>query len=405
MSRWRSQNVAIGAGLLSVAAAGGAVALLGAWLLGSFGNGTTTVREIYAGPAQPAPSRVAVSGHAKTVGQIYREAAPGVVQITAKVVTVPTDPFSGTPFGFPTEEKSLGSGFVLDKAGYILTNFHVVEHAQSIRVSFSNSDSLDARVVGSDPSTDVAVLKVKEKSRALNPLPLGNSDGVRVGDSVVALGNPFGYSRTVTAGIVSALQRRIQSPNAQTIDHVIQTDAAINPGNSGGPLLNAQAEVIAVNAAISTGNSGAQGNVGIGFAIPINTVRDVAEQLIKSGKVRHPYLGVAIKAATPEIAHLFGLPVQHGLLVEKVYPNTGAAKAGLRDGDYDVIVSGESYMVGGDIIVKVDGIAVNSETRLRDIINSKKPGDTINLEIYRGKTKQSLDVKLGRLPATPPSPG
>src|SRR5215213_6818703 len=297
MSRWRSQNVAIGAGLLSVAAAGGAIALLGAWLLGGFGNGTTTVREVYAGSAQPAPSRIAVTGHAKTVGEIYREAAPGVVQITAKVVTVPTDPFSGTPFGFPTEEKSLGSGFVLDKAGYILTNFHVVEHAQSIRVSFSNSDSLEARVVGSDPSTDVAVLKVKEKSRALKPLPLGNSDGVQVGDAVVALGNPFGYSRTVTAGIVSALQRRIQSPNAQTIDHVIQTDAAINPGNSGGPLLNAR-----------------------------GAVNDVAAQLIKSGKVEHPYLGVGVKGVTPSIAQLFGLPVTHGLLIQKVYPGTGAAK-------------------------------------------------------------------------------
>jgi S1-C subfamily serine protease len=389
-----------------VAAAGGAIALLGAWLFGGLGSARTTVREVYASPSTPAPSNVAETGHGLTINQIYTRDAPGVVQITAKIVTQATNPFFGTPFGFPTEEKTLGSGFVLDKTGYILTNFHVIQRAQSIRVSFSNSDSLVARVVGTDPSTDVAVLKVDAKSRALKPLPLANSDSVRVGDAVVALGNPFGFSRTVTAGIISALQRRIQSPNAQTIDHVIQTDAAINPGNSGGPLLNSEGKVIGVNAAISTGNTGEEGNVGIGFAIPINTVRDVAAQLIKTGKVEHPFLGVVVRGITPQFARLFGLPVQHGLLVEKVYPGTAAAKAGLRAGSTDVIVSGESYMVGGDVIMSIDGIPVDSETRLRDVISSKKPGDTVTLEIYRGKTKQSLHVKLGRLPATtPPSPG
>jgi S1-C subfamily serine protease len=397
------------AALLSVAAAGGAIALLGAWLVGGLGGSTSTVRYLYSSEAQPAPANVAETGRALTVGQIYRRDAPGVVQITAKIVTQQPDPFFGTPFGFPTEEESLGSGFVLDKSGYIVTNYHVIQHARarSIHVSFSNNDSLAARVVGSDASTDVAVLKVNAKSEALKPLTLGDSDSVRVGDAVVALGNPFGYTRTVTAGIVSALQRRIQSPNAQTIDHVIQTDAAINPGNSGGPLINSRGAVIGVNAQISTGNSGLSGNIGIGFAIPIDTVKDVASQLIKTGRVEHTYLGVAVTAITPQIAQQFGLPVEHGLLVERVYPGTGAAKAGLRAGSKDVIVSGQSYTVGGaDVIVSTDGIPVATETRLRDIISSKKPGETVKLEIYRGKTKQSLDVKLGRLPATtPPSPG
>jgi S1-C subfamily serine protease len=295
---------------------------------------------------------------------------------------------------------------VLAKSGYILTNYHVVQQAQSIRVSFSNNDSLQAHVVGWDPSTDVAVLKVAAKSRALKPLDLGNSNSVRVGDAVVALGNPFGLSRTVTAGIVSALQRRIQSPNSQTIDHIIQTDAAINPGNSGGPLLDSQGLVIGVNSQISTGNTGSQGNVGIGFAIPINTVKDVASQLIKTGKVEHASLGIDAQGVTPSFARLFGLPVTHGVLVERVYQGSAAAKAGLRAGKYDVVVEGQSYMVGGDLIVGAEGIPINSAARLRDLISTKKPGDTITLEIYRGSTKQSLDVQLGRQPATtPPSPG
>jgi len=404
----RRTNIMVkGAGLLSVAAAGGALALLGAWLFGGLGHGTSTVRELFVESATPPPpSTAAATQGAMSIGQIYKRDAPGVVQITAKIYTQARDPIFGTPYGFATEEKALGSGFVLSKAGYILTNYHVVQGASSIRVSFSNNDSLEARVVGSDPSTDVAVLKVGTKSRALKPLELGNSDVVHIGDAVVALGNPFGYARTVTSGIVSALQRRIQSPNAQPIDHIIQTDAAINPGNSGGPLIDTRGSVIGVNAAISTGNTGEQGNVGIGFAIPINTVKNVAEQLIKTGRVSHPYIGFTAQAVTPDFARLFGLSISHGLIVENVYAGSPAAKAGIKGGSTDVVVSGESYVVGGDVIVSVDGVPVNSETRLRDLIASKKPGDTVTLQIYRGSSKFSLDVQLGRLPATtPPSLG
>jgi S1-C subfamily serine protease len=402
----RSQTMVKGAGLLSVAAAGGAMALVGAWLFGGLGGETTTIRDVYV-DAQPPPSSIAQETQgAMTIGQIYKRDAPGVDQITAKIYTQALDPIFGTPYGFATEEKALGSGFVLSKEGYVLTNYHVIQRAESVRVSFSNNDSLNARVVGSDPSTDVAVLKVDAKSRALKPLQFGNSDLVQIGDAVVALGNPFGYSRTVTAGIVSALQRRIQSPNAQPIDHVIQTDAAINPGNSGGPLIDSRGYVIGVNAAISTGNTGGVGNVGIGFAIPINTVKDVADQLIKTGKVVRPYLGITVKVVTPQFARLFGIPVSHGLTVEKVFRGSAAARAGIKGGGADVVVSGESYLVGGDVIVSIDGVPVNSEMRFRNLINSKKPGDTITLEIYRGSSKTSIDVELGRLPATtPPSPG
>jgi S1-C subfamily serine protease len=405
MSERRSNTVLKGAGLLSAGVAGGAVALLGAWLFGGLGNGGSTVREVLMESPTPPPANVAAT-QAMSIEQIYERDAPGVVQITARIVTQARDPIFGTLYGFSTSERALGSGFVLSKEGYILTNYHVVQRASEIRVSFSNNDSLQARIVGVDPSTDVAVLKVATKSRALKPLQLGNSDAVRVGDAVVALGNPFGYSRSVTAGIVSALQRRIQSPNAQPIDHVIQTDAAINEGNSGGPLIDASGSVIGVNAAISTGNTGEQGNVGIGFAIPINTVKNVASQLIKTGKVAHPYLGVTVQAITPDVASLLGLSVSHGLLVQDVYSGSPAAKAGISGGATDMIVEGESYMVGGDVISAVDGVPVNSETRFRDLIASRRPGDTITLDLYRGSAKLQLAIKLGRLPATtPPSLG
>src|SRR5205823_15046751 len=187
-------------------------------------------------------------------------------------------------------------------------------------------------VVGVDPSTDVALLKAKASSRALKPLPLGNSDIVEVGDQVAAIGNPFGYDRSITDGIISALQRSLSSPNGSSIDHVIQTDAALNHGNSGGPLLNAQGQVIGVSSAISTGDTGSEGNVGIGFAIPINTVKDVLAELKTQGHVDHPFLGIATRPVTATMARLFNIPVSHGLLVEGVTPHSGAEQAGLRGG-------------------------------------------------------------------------
>ncbi len=220
------------------------------------------------------------AGKALSINQIYRRWSSGVVQITStSIVNVPQDPLFGNPFASPQqEEQSLGSGFVIDKAGHIVTNYHVIEGAKSVQVSFSNGDNMKARVVGSDPSTDIAVLEVQAQSRALTPLVWGNSDAAEVGDSVVAIGNPFGYTRSVTAGIISALNRPLTAPNDFAIQHAIQTDAALNHGNSGGPLLNARGAVIGVNSQISTGNTGQQGNLGIGFAVPSNTVRNVVNQ-------------------------------------------------------------------------------------------------------------------------------
>ena len=276
----------------------------------------------------------------------------------------------------------------------------MIDGAGSIKVTFSNNKSIDAKLVGSDPSTDIAVLKVNASSGALTALTLGDSDAVQVGDAVVAIGNPFGLSRTVTAGIVSALQRQIEAPNQYAIDHVIQTDAAINHGNSGGPLLNARGEVIGVNAQIETGGI-TEGNVGVGFAVPSNTVKTVAGQLIATGKVDHAAIGILAQPITPDMAEAFRLPVKKGVLVEEVQSGSGAAKAGLKAGTNEVTVAGESYTIGGDIIVSANGMPVDDLASLRDVVSELEPGDTITLEVYRGESKVTIEVKLGRRPSTP----
>jgi S1-C subfamily serine protease len=399
------------AGLVAAAVLGSAISLGGAALLGGFDGGTTTpgtttIREVQPLSAAPSfPVNEARGGKTLSVNEIYHRAAPGVVQVTAtQVVASPrVDPFFGFPFPSQQEAEALGSGFVIDKAGHIVTNYHVVEGARSVDVSFSNNESMKAKIVGTDPSTDVAVLEVGAHSRALTPLSLGNSDLVHVGDSVVAIGNPFGYDRTVTAGIVSALQRVIQAPNSYSIDHVIQTDAALNRGNSGGPLLNALGQVVGVNSQISTGGSSSTGNVGIGFAVPINTVKTVAAQIILTGHVEHAFLGIAAQPVTKSAAKLFRLPVSHGLLVARVQPGSGAAKAGLRAGTKDATLAGETYPLGGDLLAGIDGAPLYSVDQLRDVIGAKKPGDNVKLRVYRGDQQRTVTVKLGRQPSTPGS--
>jgi S1-C subfamily serine protease len=384
--------------LLVAALAGGAVVLGGAAALGKLDSSTTIVR--YEGSAPASEPAAFTQSHRLSINDVYREAAPGVVHILAITRTpVAPDPFFGTPGGTQTS-RAIGSGFVIDKSGHIVTNDHVVAGASTVQVSFSDNESMRARVVGTDPTTDVAVLQVNAPARALKPLPLGNSDAVHVGDEVIAIGNPLGYDRSVTSGIVSALGREITAPNAATIDHVIQTDAALNHGNSGGPLLNAAGQVVGVNAQIAPSASNA--NIGIGFAIPINTVKQVAAQLIKQGKVVHPFIGIRVQPLTPSIAGIFHLPVQHGLLIAKVFAGSGAQSAGLRAGKTLVTVNGESWPAGGDVIVRADGHPVATIEQLLDVINQKKPGQSVRLDIYRGTTLMHIDVKLGRLPSTPP---
>jgi S1-C subfamily serine protease len=393
-----TKGIVIGAVAIGAAAVlGGGVALGGAAAFGDLGGKTTTVREV---ASQAAPAVSQVPPKALSIGDIYQRSAGGVVQVTStSVVTVPADPFFGNLFPSQQQQQSLGSGFVIDKTGHIVTNYHVVQGAKKINVSFSNGASTKATVVGVDPSSDLAVLTVDASSRALTPLQLGNSDAMRVGDPVVAIGNPFGLDRTVTAGIVSAIQRAITAPNGYTIDHVIQTDAAINHGNSGGPLLNRRGQVIGVNAQIETGGSGNGGNVGVGFAIPSNTVKNVIAQLLREGHVNRAFIGISATPITRDLARVFRLPVSKGLLVQSVQPGSGAASAGLKAGTTQVVLAGESYNLGGDIIVQADKSPVASLDRLRDVVASKKPGDKLRLVVYRNGKRTVVSVKLVRQPA------
>jgi S1-C subfamily serine protease len=375
--------------LIAAAVVGGAVAVAGVAVLGGLDADTTVVTET---EASPTPGLAPSSGTAMSVNEIYERAAPGVVRVNRTSNSTTFDP----------QGSGLGSGFVIDKTGHIVTNYHVVEGASEVNVSFSNRDTVGAEIVGTDPSTDLAVLRVETSANALTPLPLGNSDKVRVGDPVVAIGNPFGLDRTVTSGIVSALQRLITAPNRFTIDHVIQTDAPINPGNSGGPLLNARGQVIGVNTQIETGTgSSATGNVGIGFSVPSNTVKDVVAQILRTGRVEHAYLGISGQAVNSDLAETYNLPVKAGVLVGSVTDGSGADKAGLQGGAREVVVAGETYVLGGDIIVGLGGQRISSIEELRDAIAGYKPGDKVTVVIYRDGDKSSVTVTLGRQPPSP----
>ena len=379
--------------LLAAAMLGGGAALGGAAAVGALdGTSSTTVVQQSSATSSAVPTS---AGTALSINEIYKRSGPGVVQITSTVGSS-----TSSTGQFQQASQALGSGFVLDTQGHIVTNFHVIDGATSIQVRFSNDDTLKATLVGSDPSTDVALLKVDASAGALTPLALADSARIEVGDAVVAIGNPFGLERTVTAGIVSALQRAVTAPNGYSIDHVIQTDAPINKGNSGGPLLNTRGEVIGINSQIETGGAG-DGNVGIGFAVPSNTVKTVIAQLLTSGKVDHAYLGVSAVEITSDIAKSFRLPVTKGLVIQKVNPGSGASGAGLRAGSKQVVIAGESFRMGGDVIVAAAGKDVSTIDELRDVIAAHKPGEKIQLKIYSGDTVKTVTVTLGRRPTSP----
>jgi S1-C subfamily serine protease len=379
------------AALVASAILGGVVAVGAVAVLGGLDSGTTVVTET---SAARSPGLAPADANGMSVNEIYERAASGVVRVNSTSNSTAAS-------GLGSQQTSaLGSGFVIDKTGHIVTNYHVVEGADVVTVSFSNRDTVKAEVVGTDPSSDIAVLRVNTAASALTPLPLGNSDAVEVGDPVVAIGNPFGLDRTATAGIVSALQRLITAPNRFTIDHVIQTDAPINHGNSGGPLLSSRGQVIGVNTQIETGDT-ATGNVGIGFSVPSNTVKDVVAQIIRTGRVDHAYLGISGQAVTPDVADKYNLAVKAGVVVESVTSDSGADKAGLVGGKTQVVVAGETYVLGGDIIVSFGGAKISSIEQLRDAVAAHKPGDKVTVVIYRDAKKTSVTVTLGRQPASP----
>jgi S1-C subfamily serine protease len=393
----RFLRTSFGSALLggTVVAAFFAVAISAGWIDAK----STTTTTIPAPLTAPVSSKE--SGDANTVNEIYRQDGQGVAFIESTLEAEETSsPFN--PFG---EEESrgggvaTGSGILIDKEGHILTNNHVIEGASKVEVKLGSSDTEhEAEVVGADPATDVALLKVNAPSGEEHPLSLGNSAKVNVGDPVVAIGNPFGLDRTVTAGIVSALQRQIQAPNGFSISHVIQTDAAINPGNSGGPLIDSAGQVIGINSQIQTGGSG-DGNVGIGFAVPINTAREVVEQIEKNGKVEHAFIGISGGDVTPALAKALKLPVEQGVLINEVVKGSPADKAGLEGGDTEATIEGVQVNLGGDIVTEVNGDKVSSMEEVVDAVNSGHPGDKMELTVIRGADEaKHVTVTLGVRP-------
>jgi S1-C subfamily serine protease len=383
-----------------VVAAVGFIAIA-AGVVQSGGDTTTTVAAPLTAPIDAKDE----SGNANVVNQIYKADGDGVAFIEAQIESQAPEGYEGfNPFGEPEPEgggSATGSGFVIDREGHVITNNHVIEGAGKVSVKLGDSEtSYDAEVVGTDPGTDIALLKVDAPESAIHPLALGRSADMEVGDPVVAIGNPFGLDRTVTSGIVSAVQRNIQAPNGFSISHVIQTDAAINPGNSGGPLINASGEVIGINAQIATGGGG-NGNVGIGFAIPIDTVRANLEQLKETGEVEHAFIGITGGTVTPELAKALNLPVDEGVIVQSVVKDGPADKAGLEAGGTSATIDGEEVRLGGDIITEVDGKKVKSMEELVELIQESKPGDELELKILRDGQEKTANVTLGTAPDSP----
>jgi len=379
----------------AVVAAFGWLAIASGWIEAE-GGSTTTV----AAPLS-APIEVKDGGDGNLVNQIYRRDGQGVAFIQA------TQPSGGSPgfnpFGEPEPEgegggAATGSGFLIDTQGHIITNSHVVDGASDVKVTLgSNETSYEAEIVGTDPATDVALLKVDVPADQLHPLELGDSAKAQVGDPVVAIGNPFGLNRTVTSGIVSALQRQIQAPNGFSISHVIQTDAAINPGNSGGPLIDASGRVIGINSQIQSGGGG--GNVGIGFAVPINTAREVVREIQKNGKVEHAYIGIKGGSVTPEIAKSLKLATDKGVLVNEVVEDGPADKAGIEGGDSETTIEGARVSLGGDVITAIDGEPVASMEDVIDAVDAAEPGDKMEVTVMHDDGEEdTVTVTLGVRP-------
>ncbi|HHY95776.1 MAG TPA: PDZ domain-containing protein [Firmicutes bacterium] len=367
------------------------VAVIALLVAGMLMGGTATWAYFYASRgASPVPiahplnvSSIPEGIPAGTVTAVYDQVAPTVVKIQVSTVT--------QGFFGPQTEEGTGSGVVVDPQGYVLTNYHVVKGAQSVKVTLSDGTTVEGRVTGTDPGNDLAVVKINPSGHNLRVAVLGNSDLVQVGELAIAIGNPFGLDRTVTAGIISGKDRQMTAVTGRTIRGLLQTDAAINPGNSGGPLFNARGEVIGINTAIE---SPVKGSVGIGFAIPINTARRILPSLITGKQVEHPWLGIGGTALTPELAQRLQLSVQTGVLVSEVVAGSPADKAGLRP--LSVTQSGRT--LPGDIITAVDGKPVKSVEDIAQYLEGKRAGDEITVTVLRDGTSVQLKATLAPWP-------
>ncbi len=385
--------------LLSGALGGLIVLVAGAILISTdvidVGDNTTSIVR-QAPVSRPASNTGSGASDGKTVAEIYKQEGRGVVYVQARGVTEE----GSSLFGLPQQQQgtATGSGLLVDDQGTILTNAHVVEGSNDVSVSFDeNQDPIKAVVKGRDPDTDLAVLKVDaDQVKNAPPVPLGDSSSAEVGDPVVAIGNPFGFTRTVTTGIVSAVARRIDAPNGFQIPNVIQTDASINPGNSGGPLMDANGRVIGINSQIATGGSGSNGSVGIGFAIPINTAKKLLPKLREGTDIKRAYLGIEMARVTKDMASDLNLASDKGALITNVVNGGPADKAGLHGGRTE---TSSGVPAGGDLIVEVDGKTINTPDDVSAAIANHQPGDTVSVTYYRGNDKHTTKVKLADRPA------
>jgi len=312
---------------------------------------------------------------------VYRKNIGAVVNITSRAMTF--DFFYGL-----VPQEGQGSGFVIDNKGHILTNYHVIADAREVWVTLHNRKKYRATIVGTDRAHDLAIVQIKATD--LQPMTLGDSTNLQVGQKVYAIGNPFGLSGTLTRGIVSSI-RQVQEPDGMVIEEAIQTDAAINPGNSGGPLLNWHGEVIGINTMIA---SSVGQSAGIGFAIPINTAKAVLNDLVTLGRVRRPALGIRTIPIDPELAQEMSLAADYGLLIVQAVQGGAADRAGLRGGSERAYLGNTPIMVGGDLIVAVDGEKIESQQTLAQVMNKHRAGDTVTVTIYRGKKKMEVSVTL-----------
>jgi S1-C subfamily serine protease len=383
--------------LVSALIGGAAVA---AAFLAALGAGWLEDGDESSTPAlQSFPAAAQDEGPESAVNRIYERAAPGVVYVEAEGVSggppVPLDPFGGPR----PPSTATGSGFVLDEEGHVLTNAHVVEGADEVRVTIGeDGDPVAAEVVGADPSTDLALLDADADAGDLQPLPLGGAANLEVGDPVVAIGNPLGLDHTATAGIVSALGREIDAPNGFTITNAIQTDAPINPGNSGGPLLDADGEVVGITSQIAT--AGGQGNIGIGFAVPAETAREVVQELLEDGEVDQAFLGLTGADITSEAARVLDLPTENGVLVQDVVPNGPADEAGIEAGSAEANIGPAPLRIGGDIIVEAGGDPVDSMEDVIAAVEEREPGDELELTLLRDGDEETVTVELADRPAS-----
>jgi putative serine protease PepD len=342
-------------------------------------------------PAAEGPSKGAsgLTLEEETVIGVYRMASPGVINVTSTAL-------SQDFFFRVVPEQGTGSGFVIDDKGLILTNNHVVENAERLEVTLADKAKVPAKLVGRDPNNDLAVIRINAGKEKLVPLRLGDSSLLQVGQTAIAIGNPFGLERTVTRGVISAIGRTLKSDTGRQIRNVIQTDAAINPGNSGGPLLNSRGEVIGINTAIFTPSGG---SVGIGFAVPVNTAKSFLPQLIARGRASHPWMGISGLDINPTVAKALSLPVKDGVMISQVAPNGPAARAGLRGSQRRVRVGNYMVNVGGDIIQSLDSLKIASVDDLTAFLDErKKVGDEVLVEVLRDGKPLSMTVRLGELP-------